>query len=98
MLTERVMRAVAKLLPPELRGAYARANNERAGERPPSAWSRLLYASGSLGGNAIGRSRDLWLIFYYAPPDDADISRRAATLRGRRISAGAHHRGAGRSG
>ena len=53
--------------------------NEQANARLP-AWSRLLYASGSLGGNAIGRSRDLWLIFYYAPPDDADISRRAATL------------------
>lgn len=33
-------------------------------ERLP-AWSRLIYASGSLGGNAISRSRDLWLLFFY---------------------------------
>ena len=60
-------------------GPPAAASDGARGGRLP-AWSRLLYASGSIGGNAIGRSRDLWLIFYYAPPDDADISRRAATL------------------
>ncbi|MBI5949440.1 MAG: MFS transporter [Chloroflexi bacterium] len=42
--------------------------------------TRLLYASGSIGGNAIGRSKDLWLLYFYAPPDDADISRRTTTL------------------
>ncbi|MEX2229354.1 MAG: MFS transporter [Dehalococcoidia bacterium] len=41
---------------------------------------RLLYASGSISGNAISRSLDLWLLFFYAPPADADISRRAGTL------------------
>jgi len=25
--------------------------------------NRLLYASGSLGGNVIARSKDLWLIY-----------------------------------
>jgi glycoside/pentoside/hexuronide:cation symporter, GPH family len=28
-------------------------------------WSRLLYSCGALGGNAISRSRDLWLLFFY---------------------------------
>jgi Na+/melibiose symporter-like transporter len=42
--------------------------------------NRLLYASGSIGGNAIGRSKDLWLLYFYAPPEDADIQRRATTL------------------
>src|SRR3990170_4357546 len=35
--------------------------------------NKLLYASGSLGGNVISRSRDLWLIYFYAPPKDADL-------------------------
>ncbi len=35
--------------------------------------NKLLYASGSLGGNVISRSRDLWLIYFYAPPSDADL-------------------------
>src|SRR3972149_667821 len=42
--------------------------------------NRLLYASGSLGGNLISRSRDLWLIFFYAPPGDADIAERVPIL------------------
>ena len=41
---------------------------------------RLLYASGSISGNAISRSLDLWILFFYAPPADADVSRRAGTL------------------
>lgn len=45
-----------------------------------SRGSRLIYASGAIGGNAIGRSKDLWLIYYYAPPDDADIERRVSTI------------------
>jgi glycoside/pentoside/hexuronide:cation symporter, GPH family len=35
--------------------------------------NKLLYASGSLGGNVISRSKDLWLIYFFAPPSDADI-------------------------
>ena len=35
--------------------------------------NKLLYASGSLGGNVISRSKDLWLIYFFAPPADADI-------------------------
>jgi len=42
--------------------------------------NRLLYASGSLGGNALSRSRDLWLIFFYAPPPDADTPERIPIL------------------
>ena len=53
--------------------------NGPAEERLPRL-NRLLYASGSIGGNAIGRSLDLWILFFYAPPDDADIPRRATTL------------------
>ena len=49
------------------------------GARLPTA-NRLLYASGSIGGTAISRSMDLWLLFFYAPPDDADIQRRAGTV------------------
>jgi GPH family glycoside/pentoside/hexuronide:cation symporter len=37
----------------------------------------LLYASGSFGGNAISRTRDLWLIFFFAPPaDEVDLAKR----------------------
>ncbi|MYD27584.1 MAG: MFS transporter [Dehalococcoidia bacterium] len=38
--------------------------------------ARLLYASGSLGGNALGRTRDLWLIFFYLGDEDGDPARR----------------------
>jgi GPH family glycoside/pentoside/hexuronide:cation symporter len=42
--------------------------------------SRLLYASGSLGGNVISRSKDLWLIYFYAPPADSDVTPRIPIL------------------
>jgi glycoside/pentoside/hexuronide:cation symporter, GPH family len=35
--------------------------------------ARLLYASSSLGTEALGQSRALWLVYFYAPPDDADL-------------------------
>jgi GPH family glycoside/pentoside/hexuronide:cation symporter len=35
--------------------------------------TRLLYASSSLGGEALSQSRSLWLLYFYAPPEDADI-------------------------
>jgi glycoside/pentoside/hexuronide:cation symporter, GPH family len=35
--------------------------------------ARVLYAASSLGGEALGQSRGLWLLYFYAPPDDADI-------------------------
>lgn len=31
--------------------------------------ARLLYASAAFGAEALGRSRDLWVLFFYAPPD-----------------------------
>ena len=43
-------------------------------------FNRLVYASGSFGGNVIGRSKDLWLIYFYAPPGDADIEKRVPIL------------------
>jgi glycoside/pentoside/hexuronide:cation symporter, GPH family len=35
--------------------------------------ARALYAAASFGGEALGQSRGLWLLYFYAPPDDADI-------------------------
>jgi GPH family glycoside/pentoside/hexuronide:cation symporter len=35
--------------------------------------ARLLYASSSFGGEALTQSRNLWLVYYYAPPEDADL-------------------------
>ncbi|MEX2160057.1 MAG: MFS transporter [Dehalococcoidia bacterium] len=34
--------------------------------------NRLLYASGSLGANITFQAIAAWLIYFYAPPDDAD--------------------------
>ncbi|HXG35612.1 MAG TPA: MFS transporter [Dehalococcoidia bacterium] len=51
---------------------------EQARQLP--AFNRILFASGSLGGNVLSRSRDLWLIFFYAPPPDADIPERIPIL------------------
>jgi GPH family glycoside/pentoside/hexuronide:cation symporter len=35
--------------------------------------SKLAYASASLGGEALTQSRGLWLLYYYAPPEDANL-------------------------
>jgi GPH family glycoside/pentoside/hexuronide:cation symporter len=35
--------------------------------------TKLAYASSSLGSEALGQSRGVWLLYYYAPPEDADI-------------------------
>jgi Na+/melibiose symporter-like transporter len=35
--------------------------------------TRALYASSSLGGEALSQSRGLWLLYYYAPPEDAEL-------------------------
>jgi GPH family glycoside/pentoside/hexuronide:cation symporter len=42
--------------------------------------NRLVYASGSLGGNVISRSKDLWLIYFYAPPAGTDVTPRIPIL------------------
>jgi GPH family glycoside/pentoside/hexuronide:cation symporter len=34
--------------------------------------TRVLYAASSLGTEALMQSRGLWLVYFYAPPDDAD--------------------------
>lgn len=36
--------------------------------------SKLLYSSGSLGSNITFQALAVWLIFFYAPPDDAEHS------------------------
>jgi glycoside/pentoside/hexuronide:cation symporter, GPH family len=43
-------------------------------------FNRLVYAFGSFGGNVISRSKDLWLIYFYAPPADADIQKRVPIM------------------
>jgi glycoside/pentoside/hexuronide:cation symporter, GPH family len=35
--------------------------------------AKALYASSSLGSEALSQSRGLWLLYYYAPPKDADL-------------------------
>ena len=45
------------------------------GERLPLR-NRLLYASGSISGTVITRSMDLFFLFFYAPPADAEIAQR----------------------
>ena len=37
--------------------------------------TKLLYATSNIGSEALGRSRSLWLVYYYAPPADADLPR-----------------------
>jgi GPH family glycoside/pentoside/hexuronide:cation symporter len=49
-----------------------------AGELPRR--NMLLYASGSFAGNVISRSKDLWLIYFFAPPAGADIAHRTSVL------------------
>lgn len=36
--------------------------------------AKLAYASSSLGSEALGQSRGVWLVYYYTPPADADAS------------------------
>ena len=45
--------------------------------RPLTFGNQLVYASGSYGGNILGRTKELWLLYFYAPPEDADIPRLA---------------------
>jgi GPH family glycoside/pentoside/hexuronide:cation symporter len=35
--------------------------------------TRVLYASASLGTEALSQSRGLWLVYFYAPPEDAGL-------------------------
>lgn len=35
--------------------------------------TKLLYATSSVGGEALSQSRALWLLYFYAPPADADL-------------------------
>jgi GPH family glycoside/pentoside/hexuronide:cation symporter len=42
--------------------------------RPLSLRHKLLYASGSLGANITFQTVAAWLIYFYAPPDDASRS------------------------
>ncbi|MDZ4277637.1 MAG: MFS transporter [Dehalococcoidia bacterium] len=35
--------------------------------------NRIIYASASLGGNMLSRTVTLWLVFFFAPPADADM-------------------------
>jgi GPH family glycoside/pentoside/hexuronide:cation symporter len=35
--------------------------------------ARMLYSLSSLGGEALSRNRDVWFLYYYAPPDDSGL-------------------------
>jgi GPH family glycoside/pentoside/hexuronide:cation symporter len=35
--------------------------------------TRILYGTSRIGSEALGRSQGLWLLYYYAPPSDADL-------------------------
>ena len=61
-----------------LRGHLRHWVTSPAGRMSPAA--RHIYASGSLGGNAIGRTRDLWLIFFYLGDADGDLERRGGAI------------------
>src|ERR1700758_1801356 len=37
--------------------------------------TKALYAASHIGSDALGRSRTLWLLYYYAPPSDAHLPR-----------------------
>jgi GPH family glycoside/pentoside/hexuronide:cation symporter len=43
-------------------------------------FNRLVYASGSFGGNVISRSKNLWLIYFYAGSATADVEKRVPIL------------------
>jgi GPH family glycoside/pentoside/hexuronide:cation symporter len=42
--------------------------------------TKILYASSSVGSEALTQSRGLWLIYYYAPPADADLEQQLPRL------------------
>lgn len=52
-----------------------RGDNDVRSPAPPRLplQAKVLYASSSLGGEALSQSRGLWLLFYYAPPADAGL-------------------------
>jgi len=35
--------------------------------------TRLFYGTSRIGSEAVGRSQGLWLVYYYAPPEDAHL-------------------------
>ena len=35
--------------------------------------TRLLYGTSRVGSEALGKSSGLWLLYYYAPPSDANL-------------------------
>lgn len=43
---------------------------------------RLGYAFGSVAGNAVTQAWTLWLLYFYAPPADADLPRRVPDIWG----------------
>ena len=51
----------------------------RAAEDIPRR-NRIVYASASFGGNLLSRTTQLWLLFYFAPPKDADLPTMAPRL------------------
>lgn len=56
------------------------ASGGEPGAEPLPRRTRITYASGSIAGNALTQTWALWLIYFYAPPDDADIATRIPEL------------------
>ena len=44
-------------------------------------FNRMVYASGSIAGNVLSRSTALWLVFFFAPPEDEPDLPALAALR-----------------
>jgi len=42
--------------------------------------TRILYGTSRLGAETLGRSQALWLLYYYAPPKDADLPKLLPSL------------------
>jgi GPH family glycoside/pentoside/hexuronide:cation symporter len=42
--------------------------------------TKVLYGTGRVGSEALGRSQGLWLLYYYAPPSDAHLPTLLPTL------------------
>lgn len=58
-------------LPSPLTPVTSRPGTESSPPRLPVR-ARVLYSSSSLGSEALAQSRGLWLLYFYAPPADAD--------------------------
>ena len=64
--------------PPASAASVASPRNGRKAALPLR--TKLLYATSSLGSEALTRSRSLWLVYFYAPPADSGLPKLLPTL------------------